>query len=96
MQRIEARTGQDIKTHIVFKQSYCLSDFQNDYNAFRGNAYGLANTWRQTAWNKPRMHSNKVDNLYFAGQLTVPGPGIPPAFISGQIAGDLMAKHLSV
>ena len=69
-----------------------MQDFKDDYHALRGNAYGLANTLTQTAILKPRMRSKKVHNLYFAGQLTVPGPGVPPALISGEIAAGLIAK----
>ena len=86
MDRLEARTGVDIRSHIVLKRSFCITDFQKDYHSFRGNAYGLANSLRQTAFLKPKMKSPKVSNLFFAGQLTVPGPGVPPAIISGRIA----------
>jgi phytoene desaturase len=83
--RIEELTGNTIRNRIVYKRSYCINDFIADYHSFRGNAYGLANTLKQTAFLKPKMKSRKLDNLFFAGQLTVPGPGIPPAIISGQI-----------
>jgi phytoene desaturase len=69
-----------------------MQDFKDDYNALRGNAYGLANTLRQTANLKPRIRSSKVNNLYFTGQLTVPGPGVPPALISGEIAANLISQ----
>jgi phytoene desaturase len=39
------------------------------------------------------MKSRKIDNLFFTGQLTVPGPGIPPAIISGQIAASEVLKQ---
>lgn len=89
MDRLEARCGTSIKNHVIYKRSYCVSDFKSDYNSLKGNAYGLANTLFQTANLKPKMQS-KVKNVFFCGQLTVPGPGIPPALISGKIA----AKHL--
>lgn len=92
MRRIEAITGEDLLPHVVFRQSYAHNDFSSDYNAFKGNAYGLANTWRQTANLKPRMASAKVKNLFFAGQLTAPGPGVPPAIISGQVAAEQVIR----
>lgn len=95
MNRIEQRTKQKIREHIVYKKSYAHRDFISDYNSFKGNAYGLANTLMQTAVFKPRMKSKKVKNLYFAGQLTVPGPGVPPAIISGQVVADLIEKNHS-
>ena len=94
LNRIKELTGNDIKKHIVFKKSYCVSDFEKDYNAFKGNAYGLANTLRQTAILKPRIKNKKIENLYYTGQLTVPGPGVPPSIISGQIVAIEMDKHL--
>ena len=93
--RLAAHTGVAVQDHVVYQRSYCGSDFQNDYNAFRGNAYGLANTLRQTAVLKPSVKSAKVRGLYFAGQLTVPGPGVPPALISGQLVADLIVREHS-
>jgi len=87
-------TGNDISGKILFKRSFCLEDFTNNYNSFKGNAYGLANTLSQTAIFKPKMKSKKVENLFYAGQLTVPGPGVPPAIISGQIAASETGRYL--
>ncbi|WP_223815763.1 phytoene desaturase family protein [Adhaeribacter rhizoryzae] len=85
MQRLERLTKQSIREHVIFKRSYAHQDFISDYHAFKGNAYGLANTLMQTAILKPALHSKKVKNLYYTGQLTVPGPGVPPSLISGQV-----------
>lgn len=93
LQRIQHLTGQDISGNIIFKRSYAHNDFESDYNAFRGNAYGLANTLMQTAFLKPKMRSKKVKNLFYAGQLTAPGPGVPPALISGEMAAKLILKE---
>jgi phytoene desaturase len=87
LDRIEMRTGEKIKSNIIVNKSFCVSDFKNEYNSFKGNAYGLANTLGQTANLKPKMKS-KLKNMYYCGQLTVPGPGIPPALISGKIAAN--------
>ncbi|MBP6575148.1 MAG: phytoene desaturase [Flavobacteriales bacterium] len=95
LDRLAAHTGIAVQDHLVYQRSYCGSDFQSDYNAFRGNAYGLANTLRQTAVLKPSVKSAKVRGLYFAGQLTVPGPGVPPALISGQLVADLIVREHS-
>lgn len=94
MDRLAKHIGIDPRPHVVVKRSYCINDLQADYNAFRGNAYGLANTLMQTGPLRPRMKSAKVKGLYYAGQLTVPGPGVPPALISGQVVADLIAKDL--
>lgn len=94
MERLERLTGQDIRNSVVFKRSYAMADFQKDYNAFKGNAYGLANTLRQTAFLKPKMRSRKVKNLFFTGQLTTPGPGVPPALISGQVVAGEVSRFI--
>lgn len=87
--RIEQHTGlTDLKSKIEYKRSYCVSDFISDYNAFGGNAYGLANTLNQTAVLKPKLKNKKLKNLFYTGQLTVPGPGVPPAIISGKIVAN--------
>jgi phytoene desaturase len=83
--RIESLTQQRFKENIIYKRSYAHSNFISDYNSFKGNAYGLANTLKQTANLKPSILNKNVPNLFFTGQLTVPGPGVPPAIISGQV-----------
>lgn len=94
MERMEHLTGQSIKQHVIYKRSYAHKDFKSDYNAFKGNAYGLANTLMQTAFLKPRIRNRKVPNIYYAGQLTVPGPGVPPSIISGEVvANEIMKNH---
>jgi len=95
IKRIEKETGESIAPHILFSQPYSISDYIKDYNAFKGNAYGLANTLFQTAVLKPSVRSKKVENLFYAGQLTVPGPGVPPAIISGEIAAGQVHKFLN-
>lgn len=95
VQRFEHRTGQSIKENIVYKKSYAVSDFVNDYNSFKGNAYGLANTLLQTAVLKPSCKSKKVHNLFYTGQLTVPGPGVPPSLISGEVVAKEVMKQIN-
>ncbi|MFC4269158.1 phytoene desaturase family protein [Polaribacter marinivivus] len=95
LERLEKLTGQDVRKSIIFKKSFCVNDFIKEYNSYKGNAYGLANILMQTAFLRPKIKSKKVKNLYFTGQLTVPGPGVPPALISGKIASDLIIKNKS-
>lgn len=90
--RLEKTTGLDVKKHVIFKESFCIKDFISEYNSYKGNAYGLANTLMQTAFLRPKLKSGKVKNLFFTGQLTVPGPGVPPALISGKLAAGLIDK----
>ncbi|MCA6422326.1 MAG: phytoene desaturase [Flavobacterium sp.] len=92
--RFEKITQQDVKNNIIFKESFCVKDFIKEYNSYKGNAYGMANTLLQTAFLRPKLKSKKVKNLYFTGQLTVPGPGVPPALISGKLVAELIEKNL--
>ena len=91
--RFETITNQSVRENIIYKKSYCVSDFISDYNSYKGNAYGLANTLTQTAFLRPNIKSKKVKDLYFTGQLTVPGPGVPPSLISGKIVSDKIIKE---
>jgi phytoene desaturase len=92
LDRIEKFTGKGIRESIIYKRSYAVKDFKSDYNSYKGNAYGLANTLRQTAILKPSLKSKKLKNLYYTGQLTVPGPGVPPSLISGEVVANEVVK----
>lgn len=94
MNRIEQRLGIDLRSHVITSKSFCIKDFISRYHSFRGNAYGLANTLRQTGAWKPKIRNRKYKNLYYAGQLTVPGPGVPPSIISGKIAAREVLKSI--
>ena len=90
--RLETLTEQGLKEDILFMESFCVNDFISVYNSYKGNAYGMANTLLQTAFLRPKLKSKKVKNLFFTGQLTVPGPGVPPALISGKLVAGLIEK----
>lgn len=92
LERLKKLTGNDIKDHIVYKRSFSISNFKEDYHAFKGNAYGLANTLRQTAIFKPQITNKHLSNFYYTGQLTVPGPGVPPSIISGEVVAKYIHK----
>ena len=94
MDRLEDYTGEVIRHSLDYKKSYCVEDFKTDYNSYKGNAYGLANTLMQTANLKPSIKNKKINNLFYAGQLTVPGPGVPPSIISGSVAAHQLFKHI--
>lgn len=90
LKRFQERTGQRVENNIIFKKSFCVNDFKEQYNSYKGNAYGMANTLSQTAFMRPGLKSKKINNLFFTGQLTVPGPGVPPSLISGKLVSELM------
>lgn len=92
IKRLEAKTGESIKSHILYKRSFAMNDFETRYNSYKGNAYGLANTLRQTAFLKPKLRNKHIKNLYYTGQLTTPGPGVPPSIISGCVVAKEIIK----
>lgn len=92
--RFERLTDQEVRNNVIFKESFCVNDFIEDYNSYKGNAYGMANTLLQTAFLRPKLKSKKIENLFFTGQLTVPGPGVPPSLISGKLVSELIQKAL--
>ncbi|SNT19986.1 phytoene desaturase [Ekhidna lutea] len=96
MNKLEAFTGENIRDHIIAKRSYAHKEFIEDYHSFKGNAYGLANTLKQTAILKPSLKNRKLKNLYYTGQLTVPGPGVPPSLISGEVVANEVAKDFPI
>lgn len=93
MSRIEKNIGIDLRESVIFKKSFGVNDFKERYNSCRGNAYGLANTLFQTSILRPQINNKKIKNLFYTGQLTVPGPGVPPALISGKVVTDYILKH---
>lgn len=96
MERLEKHTGVNLRDHLLFKRSYAHSEFMADYNSFKGNAYGLSNILMQTAHLKPSMKNSRVDNLYYTGQLTVPGPGVPPSLVSGELVSRELNKKIGI
>jgi phytoene desaturase len=92
MKRLERHCGEMISNNIIYKKTFSVSDFINEYHSYKGNAYGLANTLKQTALLKPSCQSKKVKNLFYTGQLTVPGPGVPPCLISGEVVSKQVIK----
>ena len=92
IKRLEEQTNQELEKYVLFNIPFCVEDFKKDYNSYKGNAYGMANTLMQTAFLRPGIKSKKVKNLFFTGQLTVPGPGVPPALISGKIVSEQIIK----
>lgn len=93
MDRVQKNIGVDLRSSVLFKKSFGVQDFKERYNSCRGNAYGLANTLLQTSVLRPSIGNKKIKNLFYTGQLTVPGPGVPPALISGKVVTDYILKN---
>lgn len=85
MDDLEDKIDENIRDHIVVKKIFALDDFKERYNAYKSTALGISHTLRQTALWRPAHKSKKVDNLYYSGQYTHPGIGVPMTLISSQI-----------
>jgi phytoene desaturase len=96
LKRYEEKTGNSIREHIIYRKSYATTDFISDYHSYKGNAYGLANTLMQTSILKPSLKSKKLKNLFYTGQLTVPGPGVPPSLISGEVVARFIHQTVKL
>jgi phytoene desaturase len=94
IRRMEKHLGESVLEHVIYKKTYSVSDFVKDYHSYRGNAYGLANTLKQTAIFRPSCRSKKIKNLFYTGQMTVPGPGVPPSLISGEVVAKQVLRIL--
>jgi phytoene desaturase len=93
IKHFEGLIGDNITESIKVKKIFAHRDFIEQYNAYQGSAFGLAHTLLQTAVFRPKNKSKKVANLYYAGQYTNPGVGVPPCLISAQITANLINKE---
>ena len=96
MDRLEAFNETNIRDHVVVKKSFAHRDFIEDYHSFLKE---MPMVWPihsgQTAILKPRLKSKKLNNLFHTGQLTVPGPGVPPSLISGEVVAKEISKEFA-
>jgi phytoene desaturase len=83
---IEEVLDQRISDSVIFEKIFTIDDFTQDYNAFNGTALGLSHTLKQSLFWRIKRKSKKLDNLYYTGQYTHPGIGVPMAVISGELA----------
>lgn len=93
LSHIEDLIGQKFTKNIIVKKIFSHRDFIERYNAYQGTALGLAHTLKQTAIFRPRMKSKKVKNLYYVGQYTQPGIGMPMCLISAELVAQEVQKH---
>jgi phytoene desaturase len=81
----------DLAERVVVRRTVGPMDFVNEFNAWNGTALGMAHTLFQSAFFRPKNKSKKVDNLFYAGQNTLPGIGLPMCLIGA----ELVYKHLT-
>ncbi len=85
-QSLERLTGVDVEKSAIVKRVFSHRDYKSEYNAREGTALGLSHTLMQSAMFRPKIASKKVKGLYYVGQYTHPGIGVPMALISATVA----------
>jgi phytoene desaturase len=92
LKHIEKVSGEDLHSDVEVKRIYSHRDFSGDYNAYRGTALGLSHTLFQTAVFRPSHRSRKIPNLFYTGQFTHPGVGVPMTLISSRVVAEEIEK----
>jgi phytoene desaturase len=84
--RVENLIDSNLRKHIVWEKEYLPTDFQKDINAEWGTAFGsLSQHFFQSAYFRPHNYDHQIHGLYFVGQSTYPGIGIPMVLISSRL-----------
>lgn len=90
---LETTLKEKIEKRILVKKIFTVNDFTKEYNAYKGTALGLTHTLMQSAIFRPGMRSKKVKNLYYVGQYTHPGIGVPMVMIAAEIISTTIQKE---
>ena len=93
LDHFEQMTGQTIRRNMVVRRIFSQQDFIADYNTYKGTAFSLSHTLFQTAVFRPRRRSRRLTNLYFTGQYTHPGVGMPMVFIAAELTAKRVAHE---
>jgi phytoene desaturase len=94
LDRLEEIVDPDLRRHIVWERQYLPTDFQADYNATLGTAFGsLSQGFFQSAYFRPHNKSRDIANLYFVGQGTYPGIGMPMVMISSKLVAERIEQE---
>ena len=88
--KIEEYTQTKFKEDIVVEKIFTIDDFKTTFNAWRGTSIGLSQSLMQSAILRPHHRSSKVKNIYFTGQYTHPGIGMPMCLISAELVVNLI------
>ena len=90
--RIEQKIGASFRKQIVVKDIRAHEYFKETFNAYKGNAFGLAHTMSQSAFLRPAVKSKMVSGLYYVGQYTNPGTGVPIVTLSGKVVATQVER----
>jgi phytoene desaturase len=94
LDQLEKLLDPNIRQHIVWERQYTPADFQNDMNAVYGTAFGsLSQGFFQSAYFRPHNKARDIEGLYFVGQGTYPGIGMPMVLISARLVTERIVQE---
>ncbi len=94
--QLERLIDPQIRQHILWQREYTPLDFERDYNAAWGTAFGsLAHNFFQSAYFRPHNKAKDIRGLYFVGQATYPGIGVPMVHISAKLVTERILRDLA-
>jgi phytoene desaturase len=89
LDQLERIIDPEIRQHIVWERDYRPTDWQKDINAVLGTAFGsLSQGFFQSAYFRPHNQARHIRGLYFVGQGTYPGIGVPMVHISARLVAE--------
>lgn len=84
----------DLRKHIVWERQYRPTDWLKDVNAEYGTAFGsLSHGFFQSSYFRPHNKAYEISGLYFVGQSTYPGIGLPMVQISAKLVTERILQE---
>jgi phytoene desaturase len=89
LDQLEKIIDPDLREHITLEREYRPTDWESDINAALGTAFGsFSHDFFQSSYFRPHNKSKNIAGLYFVGQSTYPGIGMPMVHISAKLAAE--------
>ncbi len=96
LERLERFGRTDLRRHLVTSRIFTPAEFASRFSATREEAFGLAHGMDQVGYFRPHNRHPVYRNLYFVGQSTHPGCGIPMVLISSRLVAERIAAERPV
>jgi phytoene desaturase len=93
LERLERLGLPELRRRLITRRTFTPEDFRGRFSATRGEAFGLAHGLDQVGWFRPHNRHSSLRNLYFVGQSTHPGCGIPMVLISARLVVGRIAEE---
>ncbi|RPH62755.1 MAG: hypothetical protein EHM81_01575 [Chloroflexi bacterium] len=92
--QLERLVDPDLRQHIVWERAYRPDDFEADFNAVHGTAFGsLSHGFFQSSYFRPHNKARDIKGLYFVGQGTYPGIGMPMVHLSAKLVTERIVRE---